>query len=77
MKRVYILEYDLYNQFGKYDEKNKVQRNVEYFTFSERQNFIKKYQRVINDEYYYDNIECYGYDYEDNKLDMDNLIKNM
>ena len=69
-RRVYILEYDLYNMYGKYDEKNLISKSKNYYDISKRMSFIA-------DNFYYDNVKGYGIDYSNDELDMEGLAKNM
>jgi len=65
MKRLYILEYDFYPSYsGKYGNTSSESRQ-EIFQFSERQQFIERYKKLVEDNYYsnFDNIKTYYVDY--------------
>jgi len=64
IKRLYILEYDMYSGIdGKYGNK-KPERILLTYQYKERQNFIDVYLRVKNDDIHYENIRTYCVDYE-------------
>lgn len=66
MKRLYILEYDFHST-GRYGDTFPEFRQ-EIFQFSERQDFIERYQKLIEDDFYFDNIKTYCIDYTDSEI---------
>lgn len=70
-KVVYILEYSIYNMYGKYDEKNLIQRKIEYYDYEKRQFFLQQWNRIVEDNFHYDDIKAYGFDYSGSELNLD------
>ncbi|MFW6007931.1 MAG: hypothetical protein ACOCP8_01590 [archaeon] len=79
IKRLYIIEYDHYvSMAGKYGISDPKKEKIIY-SYDERQEFLKKYIKLTNDDMFFDNIRTYYCDYGENEITnkMNDLIERI
>lgn len=76
-KVVYILEFKIYNVYGKYDEKNLIEKVTRFYEQKDRQIFLMDWKRMVDDDFNYDEIKGYGIDYSGAELNLEDMLNSI